>query len=112
MTSARVDVLEQQPGNFVGSLDQWAVANLMQHDFAHLPTMRPPALEHCACLRYLRLRRKDIDTWPIGYGAKLSERSKIEHRLIAHHLVLVATDPQQRRGSIDVAKGAGVAPGW
>ena len=46
MTSARVDVLEQQPGHFVGPLDQRTVANLVQHDFADLSAMRPPALEN------------------------------------------------------------------
>ena len=98
-------MLEHQFRDFVRTLDQRTVADLVQDHLADYASVRSAAVEDRAGLAHLGLGREDVCSGPARHGAELAERAEIEHRLVADHLVLISANPEQRCGLRDVAKG-------
>ena len=56
--------------------------------------------------------RIDLVAGPTRHGAELAQRAEVKERGVANDLVLIATDPQQRRRLLDVSEAGSVAPRW
>src|SRR5438067_12987940 len=110
--AASIDMLQHQLGNLRGALDRRTVTNLVQDGFAHPSTMRSPPLKDGADLFEHGLRRIDLVAGPTRHGAELAQRAEVKERGVANDLVLIATDPQQRRRLLDVSEAGSVAPRW